>query len=56
MDSGIPIFPTVISNTVNPLRFGVDEPKNEETELVRIEQNWLLTAVNKLNDKDFPVP
>ncbi|KAF0752098.1 anaphase-promoting complex subunit 15 [Aphis craccivora] len=59
MNSGIPIFPTMIPNIVNPLWFSVDEPKNEDTELLRIEsihQNWLLTLTNKINDKDFPVP
>ncbi|NP_001155647.1 uncharacterized protein LOC100164994 [Acyrthosiphon pisum] len=59
MNSGIPIFPTMIPNIVNPLWFSVDEPKNEDTELIRIEsihQNWLLTLTNKINDKDFPVP
>ncbi|XP_060866276.1 anaphase-promoting complex subunit 15 isoform X2 [Metopolophium dirhodum] len=44
MNSGIPIFPTMIPNIVNPLWFSVDEPKNEDTELIRIEsihQNWV---------------
>lgn len=44
MNSGIPIFPTMIPNIVNPLWFSVDEPKNEDTELLRIEsihQNWV---------------
>lgn len=50
MNSGIPIFPTMIPNTVNQLWFSVDEPKNEETELIQIEsihQNWVkLTAIS----------
>jgi len=44
MNPGIPIFPTMIPNIVNPLWFSVDEPKNEDTELIRIEsihQNWV---------------
>lgn len=44
MNSGIPIFPTMIPNIVNPLWFSVDEPKNEDSELIRIEsihQNWV---------------
>jgi len=34
----------MIPNIVNPLWFSVDEPKNEDTELIRIEsihQNWV---------------
>jgi hypothetical protein len=48
MNSGIPIFPTMIPNTVNQLWFSVDEPKNEETELIQIEsihQNWVRLTV-----------
>lgn len=44
MNSGIPIFPTMFPNIVNPLWFSVDEPKNEDTEITRIEnihQNWV---------------
>jgi len=44
MNAGIPIFPTMFPNIVDPLWFSVDEPKNEDTELIRIEsfhQNWV---------------
>lgn len=59
MNFNMPIFPTMTPNAVDPLWFSVDKPKNEDTEIIQIEsahQNWLLTVVNKINDKEFPVP
>ncbi|VVC31530.1 Anaphase-promoting complex subunit 15 [Cinara cedri] len=59
MNCGTPIFPTMTPNIVNPLWFSVDEPRNEDNELIQIEsthQAWLLRVVNKFNDKEFPVP
>jgi len=49
----------MMPNIVNRLWFSVDEPKNEETEISHIEsvhQHWLLTTVDKINEKDFPLP
>ncbi|XP_050533561.1 anaphase-promoting complex subunit 15B [Daktulosphaira vitifoliae] len=59
MNPNFPIFPTMTPNIVDPLWFSVDKPKNEDAELIQIEsahQNWLLTVVNKINDKDVPLP
>ncbi|VVC31531.1 Hypothetical protein CINCED_3A009781 [Cinara cedri] len=44
MNCGTPIFPTMTPNIVNPLWFSVDEPRNEDNELIQIEsthQAWI---------------
>lgn len=44
MNPGIPIFPTMTPNIVNRLWFSVDEPRNEDNELIQIEtahQTWV---------------
>ncbi|XP_050429014.1 anaphase-promoting complex subunit 15B [Adelges cooleyi] len=59
MNPSIPIYPTLTPSIVDPLWFSVDKAKNEDVELVQIEsahQTWLLSVVNKINDKDIPLP